>query len=247
MEETVLKGETNSAPEVATPNWRRVVAQATFFAVAIILAVVAACVWTPHTLPVPGSACDIAAVRGQLAARAPRYCASTDSYFYCECKACSLHQACRGGKRMSGLLDCACPDGTFYSTPHWGMLAVVGLLTPVSSVCMYAGARRWFDHVFGRHRGQGASSAAGSACDSETGCCVMTALGATALSWYLASSFAWDSPEASRYLLAAATQVFGAGVLLPMISALIVAYWKPTTPVRGDTAGAQQGGDTRLN
>ncbi len=212
----------------------RVVAQTATLAVAIALAVVAACVWTPHVLPVPGGPCDVTAVHDQLmtALVEPRYCASSEAYYYCDCKACSLHQACRGGRRMQDLLDCACPDGTFYSTPHWGMLAVVGLLTPVSTVLMYVGARRWFDRVLGRWRGQGVSTAQ-PACDADTKCNVMGALGATALSWILASSFSYESPEASTYMLAAATQVFGVGVLLPVACALNVSCWKShSAPVR---------------
>ena len=239
MEETMLKGETNGAPPAAaapqkTGSHRRVVAQTAVGAVAIGLAVVAAVVWTPRAVPVPGGACDVTAVHEQLAAREPRprYCASTDLYYYCECKACNLHQACPGGKRMSDLLECACPHGAFYSTPHWGMLAVVGLLTPVSAVCMYAGARRWFKHVFGGHREHGVPPE-GSACDSDTGCYIMTAVGTTALSWVLASSFSYESPEASTYMLAAATQVFGVGMLLPLIGALIVSYWKPHPLAQG--------------
>ena len=245
MEETMLKGETaNGVPPDAAAHmehvlrggtaWshRRAVAQTAVCAVAIALAVVAACIWTPHAVPVPGGACDVTAVHEHLTAREPRYCASTDSYYYCECKACSLHQACPGGKRMSDLLDCACPHGTFYSTPHWGMLAVVGLLTPVSAVCMYAGARRWFNHVFGGHREHGVPPG-GSACDSDTGCYIITALGTATFSWILASSFSYESPAASTYILAAATQVFGVGVLLPLVGALIVSYWKPRPEAAG--------------
>ena len=228
MAAEVVQQSTGNVPvrESLPSNWRRAVAQTAVLAVAITLAVVAACVWTPQTLPVPSGACDVAVVHDQLATLEPRYCANQDSYYYCDCKACSLHQPCPSGKRMSGVVDCACPDGTFYRTPHWGMLAVVGLLTPVSAVCMYAGARRCFDRVFGRHRAKGVP-VGGSTCDSDTGCCVTSALGATALSWYLASSFSYESPEASTYILAAATQVFGVGLLLPLIGGLIMSYWKP--------------------
>ena len=62
---------------------------------------------------------------------------------------------------------------------------------------------------------------------------IMTAVGTTAFSWVLASSFSYESPEASTYMLAAATQVFGVGMLLPLIGALIVSYWKPHPLAQG--------------